>query len=247
MIEEKERLTPKPLRESYLREKSGDEAVQNYRAIMNRLNEKPPKRRLQPIVCVAGAAVLVIVAATAVTQIGNYQNLKVLQQTMQALSGAVNGDDEDISSAEEDVESVTGTETDDEAAEVALSAEEDSAASEMSGDDNPESDSTADQSGSPDDAVSDAGNAAGSGTSDSADAAQSSTADAASSSGENAAVTQSPSSAEGTSSYTVKEGDSLTSISRSIYNTADMVDEICALNGIEDVDRIYAGQTLLLP
>ncbi|MCD7982425.1 MAG: LysM peptidoglycan-binding domain-containing protein [Clostridiales bacterium] len=253
MIEEKERMTPKPLRESYLREKSGDEAVQNYRAIMNRLNEKPPKRRLQPVVYVAGAAVLVIVAATAVTQIGNYQNLKVLQQTMQALSGAVNGEDaeEDMLSTEEETAGADA-ETDNEAAgvsaEEAESAEENSDASETGDGDSSESDSAADQSGSSDDAVSDTGNTAGTGTSDSAASSQNAAAEGtSSSSGESAAVTQSTSSAGGTSSYTVKEGDSLISISRSIYNTADMVDEICALNGIEDVDMIYVGQTLLLP
>ncbi|MCD8217491.1 MAG: LysM peptidoglycan-binding domain-containing protein [Clostridiales bacterium] len=105
MMEEKERLTPRPIRESMEPEQRED-VVQNYRAIMNKLNEKPPKRRWQPVLYAAGAAVLVIVAATAVTQIGNYQNLKTLQQTMQALSGAVSEETvnaEDGGSAEEDL------------------------------------------------------------------------------------------------------------------------------------------------
>ena len=94
MIAEKERMAPRPLRESYAREER-DEVVQNYRAIMNKLNEKPARKKLQPAIYVAGVAVLAIVAATGVTQIGNYQNLKVLEQTMQTLSGAVGSEDAD--------------------------------------------------------------------------------------------------------------------------------------------------------
>ena len=99
MIAEKERMAPRPLRESYAREER-DEVVQNYRAIMNKLNEKPARKKLQPAIYVAGVAVLAIVAATGVTQIGNYQNLKVLEQTMQTLSGAVGSEDADTGQGE---------------------------------------------------------------------------------------------------------------------------------------------------
>ena len=47
--------------------------------------------------------------------------------------------------------------------------------------------------------------------------------------------------------YIVKKGDSLVRISQRIYGTTEKVDSICELNGIEDVDKIYEGQKLLLP
>lgn len=47
--------------------------------------------------------------------------------------------------------------------------------------------------------------------------------------------------------YIVKKGDSLAGISRKIYGTASKAKKICELNGIDDMDKIYAGQRLDLP
>ncbi len=47
--------------------------------------------------------------------------------------------------------------------------------------------------------------------------------------------------------YIVKKGDSLASISNKIYGTPKKAKKICDLNGIEDMDKIYAGQKLELP
>lgn len=47
--------------------------------------------------------------------------------------------------------------------------------------------------------------------------------------------------------YIVKKGDSLVGISKKIYGTAAKARKICELNGIDDMDKIYAGQKLELP
>ncbi len=47
--------------------------------------------------------------------------------------------------------------------------------------------------------------------------------------------------------YTVQPGDTLASICISIYHTKDMMGKVCEVNGIENGDKIYAGQKLLLP
>ncbi|MCC8028423.1 MAG: LysM peptidoglycan-binding domain-containing protein [Lachnospiraceae bacterium] len=249
MAEEKERMMPKPLRESYLSEEQGDDVVQNYRAIMNKLSEKPKKRRVQPFVYAAGAAVLVIVAATAVTQIGNYQNLQVLQETMQALSGSA--DDEDALSSGEDsgTEEVTETAAADAAdgdadtpAGDSSDGSDDSGGTSGSGGGSSGSSSSSTDSGTSGSSTSGSGSGtSGSGSSDSTGSSTESSVQTASSSGST--------SASGSTSgyYTVQAGDSLLSISQSVYNTTSMVEEICALNGIEDMDRIYVGQTLQLP
>jgi nucleoid-associated protein YgaU len=47
--------------------------------------------------------------------------------------------------------------------------------------------------------------------------------------------------------YTIQPGDSLIAISVRFYGDKSMVDEILALNGIEDADHIVAGKTIALP
>lgn len=47
--------------------------------------------------------------------------------------------------------------------------------------------------------------------------------------------------------YTVKKGDTLAIISKKVYNTTDKVDEICAKNNIEDINKIFVGQKIILP
>lgn len=47
--------------------------------------------------------------------------------------------------------------------------------------------------------------------------------------------------------YTVKSGDTLASICINIYHNKDMMKKVCEVNGIENGDKIYAGQKLLLP
>lgn len=47
--------------------------------------------------------------------------------------------------------------------------------------------------------------------------------------------------------YIVEKGDKLTDISRKVYGTEDMVQQICEKNQIENGDHICAGDKLLLP
>ncbi len=47
--------------------------------------------------------------------------------------------------------------------------------------------------------------------------------------------------------YTIEPGDTLAEISRNIYGSDNMVDEICELNGIENGDYIQVGEIILLP
>ena len=47
--------------------------------------------------------------------------------------------------------------------------------------------------------------------------------------------------------YIVQPGDSMISISKKIYQDASHVADLCAANGIEDVDNIKIGEKLILP
>lgn len=59
--------------------------------------------------------------------------------------------------------------------------------------------------------------------------------------------TASASAQAGRASYTVKNGDTLAGISEMYYGSLDRVEEICALNGIDDENTILPGQKILLP
>ncbi len=47
--------------------------------------------------------------------------------------------------------------------------------------------------------------------------------------------------------YRVQKGDTLLEISRLRYGTDEMVPKICEINDLEDGDKIYVGETILLP
>lgn len=47
--------------------------------------------------------------------------------------------------------------------------------------------------------------------------------------------------------YTVEEGDTLASICIKLYHSTENVDKIIRLNGIEDQDKIFYGQKLIVP
>ncbi len=47
--------------------------------------------------------------------------------------------------------------------------------------------------------------------------------------------------------YVVKAGDSLAGICLHLYNSIDYMDAVMKLNGIEDENKIYAGQKLIMP
>ena len=51
----------------------------------------------------------------------------------------------------------------------------------------------------------------------------------------------------GVRQYTIRRGDTLSSICEAQYGTISRIDEVCRLNGISPEDIIYAGQKILLP
>jgi hypothetical protein len=272
MIAEKERMMPNRRQSVVNFEKQETDVAQNYRAIMNKLNEKPTQKRVQPMVYVAGVAVLAIVAATGVTQIGNYQNLRSLQSAIASMSGAVSstkGEEtssvEESNSTEEQASSLSELPSTD-AVSASKSQNTDAvSASESQNTDavsvsepqstdatsSPESQSTnvtsASESQSTNVTSSDVQQAGN--TASSADQKNAAMASAGEQQATDTASTQEQqnTNAAGADYYVVQRGDSLVSISKAMYQSTDMIEEICSLNQIEDMDVIYEGQKLLLP
>ena len=249
-----------PLRTENQREnQEPSDVAQNYRAILNKLNERPTRKRHQPFVYVAGVAVLAVVAATGISQIGNYQNLKVLEHTLQTFSGNVQNADsknaqdkqtkdcknEDYQAANAQEQNADGQETDDENGSLqnqttqGQPTENDGQVTLGQG--------KTDQSQSAQNADQTAQNQSDKNNSQDVQsqkgAEQSQEGQGSSSQAESAnADTQ-----NSARYYTVKKGDSLMSISKAVYHTTQKVQDICNANQIENMDMIYEGQQLLLP
>ena len=241
---------------------SREDVARNYRAILNKLNEKPSRKKYQPFVYVAGIAVLAVVAATGISQIGNYQTLKTLEQTLQTFSGNVQkggiaNDSSELIAEEQGTASGTvengqasGTEGMQEETEQA------SVAGTEAGNGSDEKGQGAQSTG---DSATETGNATeNAGENMSANLSQSAGADASVSdisqntgghnlTSENAADISGGTADSSARYYTVKKGDSLMSISKAVYHTTAMIPEICNANQIENMDMIYEGQQLLLP
>lgn len=239
---------------------SREDVAQNYRAILNKLNEKPSRKKYQPFVYVAGIAVLAVVAATGISQIGNYQNLKTLEQTLQTFSGNVQkGDAANDSSeliAEEQGTASDTVENGQASGTEGMQEETGQASAAEAGNGSDEKGQGAQSTG---DSATETGNVTqNAGENMSANLSQSAGADASVSDSSqntednnlasgNAADLSGGTADSSARYYTVKKGDSLMSISKAVYRTTAMIPEICNANQIENMDMIYEGQQLLLP
>ena len=247
------------------------DVAQNYRAILNKLNERPNRKKHQPFVYVAGVAVLAVVAATGISQIGNYQNLKVLEHTLQTFSGNVqnadsknvqdkqsedseNTDKQDVNTQELNTD---GQETDDQNGGSQNQTTQDQS-TKNDGQATPSQGKT-DQSQSAQNADQTAQNQSDKNNNQDAQNQSEQNAGQVTQNQENTNQTQQEQDNSGqaesvnadaqnsTRYYTVKKGDSLMSISKAVYHTTQKVQDICNANQIENMDMIYEGQQLLLP
>ncbi len=253
-----------PLRtESERQEQEPSDVAQNYRAILNKLNERPSRKKHQPFVYVAGVAVLAVVAATGISQIGNYQNLKVLEHTLQTVSGNVQNADSKNAQDKQTEDSKNADSQDANAQEQnqnAQSADNQTADGQsestqtQTGVQNPDQASqsqTVQDKGTQEQSAQNQNNTSqsqseqknGQATQRQENASQSQTEQG------NTAKTETTSTDTQSSAryYTVKKGDSLMSISKAVYHTTQKVQDICNANQIENMDMIYEGQQLLLP
>lgn len=263
MIAEKERLNPAPSRNVVSFDTKEEDVAQNYRAIMNKLNEKPKRKKVQPVIYVAGVAVLAVVSATGITQIGNYQNLKTLENTLQTLSGSVSGagivqeqktgqalTTENTGKTEQTAQTESADKTDQTAQTESVEKVEQTAQAESV--EKAEQTAQAESSEKAEQTLptekaeqsSQTDNADKTGQENSTQSEQEKKTEEKSSGQEETAQTTSSKLPD---YYVVKKGDSLVSISRKFYNTSNKVKEICTLNKIEDENMILEGQKLRLP
>lgn len=230
------------------------DVAQNYRAILNKLNEKPARKQHQPFVYVAGIAVLAVVVATGISQIGNYQNLKVLEHTLQTFSGNVQTDDKDGTRQEtpgQDGQEETKTEETmqsvNQKAEQDVQGEEAGTEQDVHGGESGANSENVNASESGVQEIQKEQNETTQQKDDPAVDTQQDAQQGGDTETQNQEETTQQTSGQEARYYTVKKGDSLMSISKAVYHTTQKVQDICDANQIQNMDMIYEGQRLVLP
>ena len=222
---------------------AAEQALQNYRAVFQQKKEVPTQRKMNMLLYTAAAAAMVILCVIGVTTINNYEKMKQVEQVLSVIAGAGQQKDGKEEAGEDDkeghkipVESVPGEVKEEQPdAQQSETPQPDAQQSET-----PQPDAQQPDAQQPDTQQPDTQNTgqttADSGTSD--------TAAGTDTSQETATAAQIY---LDQGYYIVQPGDKLELICKKIYRTTAMMDKLREVNDIEDADKIYAGQKLILP
>ena len=204
-----------------------DEALKNYRElVLNRPKKNFQLPAFHSLVYGSGLLVVIAIIVVGISMFNNYEKMKKLET---AVSVMEQKNDSSGTDPALDTETQTKLVIEDLAGQVEPTEKE-----------NAENLQVADNTAAPDNMAAPDNTAAPDST-----AAPDNTSDQAAS-----ASTQPKSEAEiilQQGYYIVQPGDSMISISKKIYQDASHVADLCAANGIENVDNIKVGEKLILP
>lgn len=204
-----------------------DEALKNYRElVLNRPKKNFQLPAFHSLVYGSGLLVVIAIIVVGISMFNNYEKMKKLET---AVSVMEQKNDSSGTDPALDTETQTKLVIEDLAGQVEPTEKE-----------NAENLQVADNTAAPDNMAAPDNTAAPDST-----AAPDNTSDQAAS-----ASTQPQSEAEiilQQGYYIVQPGDSMISISKKIYQDASHVADLCAANGIENVDNIKVGEKLILP
>lgn len=204
-----------------------DEALKNYRElVLNRPKKNFQLPAFHSLVYGSGLLVVIAIIVVGISMFNNYEKMKKLET---AVSVMEQKNDSSGTDPALDTETQTKLVIEDLAGQVEPTEKE-----------NAENLQVADNTAAPDNMAAPDNTAAQDNT-----AAPDNTSDQAAS-----ASTQPQSEAEiilQQGYYIVQPGDSMISISKKIYQDASHVADLCAANGIENVDNIKVGEKLILP
>lgn len=216
-----------------------DEALKNYRElVLNRPKKNFQLPAFHSLVYGSGLLVVIAIIVVGISMFNNYEKMKKLETAVSVMeekngsSGTDTAPDTEIQTKLV-IEDLAGQvePTEKENAENLQVADNTAAPDNMAA---PDSTAAQDSTAAPDNTAAQDNTAAPDNTSDQAASAS----------------TQPQSEAEiilQQGYYIVQPGDSMISISKKIYQDASHVADLCAANGIENVDNIKVGEKLILP
>ncbi len=213
---------------------TAEEAIQNYRNMLLERKQESPSRKRSTFLYIAASAAMVILCVIGITTMNNYEKMKQLQETIAVFANfGGKGEDKD----QQDgivVETVPGQVTPEN--QQPGSTDGQSANNQQPGSTN----------GQPVDGQQ-PGSATGSSTDVQLPGSAAGQSDAANASGQTDEASALAKTYLDQGYYIVQPGDKLELICRKIYQTTSMMDKLCEANQIDNVDKIYAGQKLILP
>ena len=257
MVENKENVSTD---EGYM-----DVATQKIRKIFEAKNEANKQKSMMPLVYTASSLLAVVVLVIGATMVSNYDKMKDTGDSIAVLSDAVsNTGEKEVSTEVTQVETVpstiegdskeTNTDTQNSSidnADVQAMIEENKAAKEGStskDDTTTKEDETKDDETKDDDKTNEDTETNDDKNESKKDSDDATTKDS-SKKGNSSKETENSSKQTMASNtkYTVKKGDTLVSISTTVYGTIKGVDLIKEFNNIENQDLIYEGQEIVIP
>lgn len=201
-----------------------EETMVHFRTIMRERKEAVEHRRTIAYLSCASTFLVILVMAIGITMINNYEKMREMETTLAGISTMLSGDTETMVAQEEKSQEEIKT-------TVELSEGAGHVMQNDKGAENEITESTTEET-APEDV-----------TEKPKELVIEETAPENAEEKPEAAVEASSAG----NTYVVKRGDTLAKISWKFYQTADMVDEICELNQIENRDIILYGKEILLP
>ncbi|MCC8140819.1 MAG: LysM peptidoglycan-binding domain-containing protein [Lachnospiraceae bacterium] len=195
-----------------------DRAAARFRSTMQEKKEKNSQKKLMTLLYTACTFLVMVILVIGVTLINNYDRMTSMESALYRISESLNGESDWNVDVEQAAQEENRLAAED-AAEEALSEAVTPQAEEVQAD----AAAVAEEDGA---------------------ASQENPETAQEGSTEEDAETTAAAEPE---HYLVQVGDTLLGICRAKYGGDERLDEICELNGLEDSDKIYAGQTIVLP
>ena len=211
------------------KEQFEDRAIKSFRAIVQEKKDISGQKRVMTFLYTASTFLVMVVLVIGITLINNYEKMEGLEMALSDISRTLESQEAEEALAETENVDAGPTAAEPTVAEPAAAEEQPAEEAEQEAAEKPEQEAAGE---------SEQGSGEESGQEEPKAAEQEEPPQEAQEAAAEDAIPE---------TYTVQKGDTLLGISRRIYGRDDQIDAICSLNGIDDSDRILAGQKLLLP
>ena len=219
------------------KEQFEDRAIKSFRAIVQEKKDISGQKRVMTFLYTASTFLVMVVLVIGITLINNYEKMEGLEMALSDISRTLESQEAEEALAETENVDAGPTAAEPTVAEPAAAEEQPAEEAEQEAAEKPEQEAAGETERE------------ATGESEQGSGEESGQEEPKAAEQEEPQQEAQEAAAEDTipETYTVQKGDTLLGISRRIYGRDDQIDAICSLNGIDDSDRILAGQKLLLP
>ena len=229
------------------KEQFEDRAIKSFRAIVQEKKDISGQKRVMTFLYTASTFLVMVVLVIGITLINNYEKMEGLEMALSDISRTLESQEAEEALAE--TENVDAGPTAAEPTAAEPTATEPAATEPIAAEEQPAEEAEQEAAEKPEQEAAGETEREAAGESEQGSGEESGQEEPKAAEQEEPPQEAQEAAAEDTipETYTVQKGDTLLGISRRIYGRDDQIDAICSLNGIDDSDRILAGQKLLLP